>query len=538
MGIPSYFSHIIKNYRSILKSLTSIAGQDLGHLYMDCNSIIYDAFYGMEKTEGFLNLTDVEIEDNLINIVCDEIERYILLLNPIKTVFIAFDGVAPFAKMKQQRTRRYKSEFMSKLNGTQGEIKKWSTSAITPGTTFMEKLSKRIYFKFNHSEVKYKTRKVIVSTSEECGEGEHKIFKYIRTQVEIENDSAAVYGLDSDLIMLSIFHCKLFRNMYVFREAPEFIKSSLPEELFNKTNEPYFLDIPLLKNSILTTMDCKYSDPQRIYDYVFFCFFLGNDFLPHFPSLNIRTNGIQVLIDAYKTHIGNYSDRFLIGRDGDIMWKTVSIFVSKLAKYEHERILGEYDLKKRWLTKKWSMVTPDDKQFLITSVPVIYRAEENYICPEEKFWENRYYKSLFNEDKSEIITKICNNYLEGLEWVFKYYTTECPDWSWKYDYNYPPLLVDLANHVQKRSFSYFKNAGLRSKIALSPTAQLCYVLPLSMHSLLPKNVQTEINKKYSNLYPNNGRFCWAFCRYLWEAHIELPDISLETLKKISIVSKN
>jgi len=257
---------------------------------MDCNSIIYDAFYGMEKSEGFLNLTDVEIEDNLINIVCDEIERYILLLNPIKTVFIAFDGVAPFAKMKQQRTRRYKSEFMSKLNGTQGEIKKWSTSAITPGTTFMEKLSKRIYFKFNHSEAKYKTRKVIVSTSEECGEGEHKIFKYIRTQVEIENDSAAVYGLDSDLIMLSIFHCKLFRNMYVFREAPEFIKSSLPEELFNNTNEPYFLDIPLLKNSILATMDCKYSDPQRIYDYVFFCFFLGNDFLPHFPSLNIRTN--------------------------------------------------------------------------------------------------------------------------------------------------------------------------------------------------------------------------------------------------------
>jgi 5'-3' exonuclease len=330
--------------------------------------------------------------------------------------------------------------------------------------------------------------------------------------------------------------------MYVFREAPEFIKSSLPEELFNNTNEPYFLDISLLSKSILTTMECKFEDDQRIYDYVFFCFLLGNDFLPHFPSLNIRTNGIQTLMHVYKENIGNHVDRFLIGKDNTIIWKNVSLFISKLALREHDRILMEYDVRKRWQTKKWACTSPDDKQFLITSVPVIYRAEEYYICPQEKNWNARYYKALFNigqNDEKNLISNVCINYLEGLEWVFKYYTTDCVDWKWKYNYNYPPLLIDLKECVQKKTFTYFKNISQSKSKPVSPIEQLCYVLPMSMHKLLPKKVQDVISSKYAHLYNNNDeRFTWAFCRYLWEAHINLSDISLETLKTISINSQN
>ena len=41
MGIPSYFSHIVKKYRRIIKSMDTLSC--VNNLYMDCNSLIYDA---------------------------------------------------------------------------------------------------------------------------------------------------------------------------------------------------------------------------------------------------------------------------------------------------------------------------------------------------------------------------------------------------------------------------------------------------------------------------------------------------------------
>ena len=98
MGIPSYFSHVIRKYAKIVRSFSANKVQ-IHHLKMDCNSIIYDTFY---KMEGQFS------ETRLINEVIVNIEKYIREIRPLETVHIAFDGVAPFAKMNQQRTRRYK----------------------------------------------------------------------------------------------------------------------------------------------------------------------------------------------------------------------------------------------------------------------------------------------------------------------------------------------------------------------------------------------------------------------------------------------
>jgi 5'-3' exonuclease len=506
---------------------------------MDCNSIIYDAVYGLEAEiqKGEREMPS-DFEDTVIAMVIDKIKFYIELIRPTHTVFIAFDGVAPFAKMEQQRTRRYKTWFMKNVDmGPCDGVKKssiWNTSAITPGTDFMNKLSRRINYEFKNSESKYCVKRMIVSCSDECGEGEHKLYEHMRTN-DIFSDNVAVYGLDADLIMLSIFHLKYCNNIFVFRETPEFLKNSIPVQAMDQNNPkiPHFLDIRHLSTSIMSEIKCKFPDPIRIHDYVFLCFFLGNDFLPHFPAMNIRTHGIQGLLDIYRLCIGNTPDRFLISKTNcAIVWRNVGLLVNEVAKREHEFLMNEYFVRDKLDKRKFLETTPLEREDTLLNTPVIYRAEEKYICPSEPQWEKRYYKTLFYGNmKADSIKNICINYLEGLEWVYKYYTNACPDWRWKYKYHYPPLFADLCKYVPHFETDFVKTGVTK---AFSPYTQLAYVLPSSNLELLPKNIYEFLRNNYGELYPEDYGFQWAFCRYFWESHPLLPEISNSLLEQWDI----
>jgi len=409
MGIPSYFSFIVKNYSSIIKNLSYFydVNNQLDHLYMDCNSIIYD----IVNKEPYLQ-NDIEYEKIIIGLVITKIKDYINYIKPKKSVYITFDGVAPFAKMKQQRTRRYKNIFINKL---ENNTNKWNTSKITPGTDFMVKLTDAL----NKLKDEWNNNILLkISSVDSPGEGEHKLFNDLRKQNRI-NDTYAVYGLDSDLLMLSIFNLQYSKNIYVFREAPEFLKNTLLKKYVDLQSDFCFMDIKEFVYQIQKNMECQYNNIRRTYDYIFICFLLGNDFLPHIPSLNIRTHGIQVLLDIYRKFIGRFEDKYLISEKYSIIWRNVKLYITELSKIEHTMLLQEY--KQRGKFNNYY-----DSEF--NNIPIKYKYIEDYICPTEYKWEERYYISLFDLNRTEKEKDICNNYIQGLEWVFKYYTDECIDW--------------------------------------------------------------------------------------------------------------
>ena len=492
---------------------------------MDCNSIIYDEYRKLEQDINNNIIAYEDIENILINNIASKIGWYIEYVKPSELVYIAFDGVAPLAKMEQQRNRRNKSLIMSKItNYTKNNdtISKWTTSNITPGTNFMKNLSSKIRKIFTNTEGHYKTKKIIVSGSDECGEGEHKLFQYIRKNKKILNGNAFVYGLDSDLIMLSLFHKEIFNHLYIFRETPEFGKH-------NDKNEDFlFMDISALGIGILEEMNCDAFDSHRIYDYIFMCFLLGNDFLPHFPSLNIRTCGIDVIMDAYRKTIGKYANKTLISQNMTIQWRNVNSFISELVKGEQKRFIDDFIQRNKISKRNWNINDESSRDFTVQSVPVIYNFKEKYINPESFGWETRYYKSLFSNGQQYNIKPICINYLEGLEWVFKYYTDDCPDWKWSYKYNYPPLLKDLLKFVPNKFNTFIQPNNNKP---FSPYLQLAYVLPIYNHHILPKHIQDHINENEKHYYPEECEFEWAYCKYFWESHVLLPEIPLQTIEK-------
>ena len=128
----------------------------------------------------------------------------------------------------------------------------WNTTAITPGTIFMTNLNSQIKGYFTDPK-KYNVKNIILSTSDKFGEGEHKLFDFIRSYPEHHtNSSTFIYGLDADLIMLCINHLPISNQIYLFRETPHFIKT-INAEL--DPNETYFIDIPELANIITLDMN-------------------------------------------------------------------------------------------------------------------------------------------------------------------------------------------------------------------------------------------------------------------------------------------
>jgi 5'-3' exonuclease len=533
MGIPSYFSFIVKNHSNIIKKLSANTIK-VDNLYLDCNSIIYDAVHNID----FSKLVESDM-NTIIRAVCVKIDEYINLLKPNNIIYIAFDGVAPVAKLEQQRSRRYKSLYQNNISRSIFKGVKpdpWNTTAITPGTVFMKTLNDKIRSYYSDT-IKFGSSRIIISLSDSPGEGEHKLFDLIRTSPDDHADdkNTIIYGLDADLIMLSINHLPISKNIYLFRETPEFIKS-INSEL--EPNETYVIDIPELSKIItldmnngeeLTTLQQK----NRVYDYIFLCFFLGNDFMPHFPSVNIRTGGVDKMLQAYKATIGNTNENLTDGKV--IYWKNVRKLVKFLADNEEEYFKNEAKLRDRRSKNPMADITDEDKFKQFDSIPMYERSLEKFINPFKANWQARYYKTLFNIEIDEPRAKqICTNYLEGLEWTMKYYTTGCPDWRWCYNHNYPPLFCDLLKYIPYFETEFIQN---KKENPVTELVQLCYVLPKQSLQFLPDKLYQNLLKHRSVWYSNDCTFVWAYCKYFWESHVNLPHIEINELEEFVRTNK-
>ena len=114
MGIPKYYSHVIRKYRNVLSKLTP--SHKVNNIYFDSNSIIYDAVRDiLQQSKIPKNFEAAVIKETI-----SKLEQYITSVNPDGHVMIAFDGVAPRAKnvsaaYKAEQEAILKKTFMNYL---------------------------------------------------------------------------------------------------------------------------------------------------------------------------------------------------------------------------------------------------------------------------------------------------------------------------------------------------------------------------------------------------------------------------------------
>ena len=541
MGVPRFYLWLTKKYSNqelIIKKNKLCHKFD--YLLIDANSLFHPICMKVVSDNNSIDDNN-KLEDIMIKNIIEYIILLIELIEPNKATYIAVDGVAPLAKVKQQRTRRFKSIHDKKF---WDNIKKkynipldpyWNNSAITPGTLFMNKLHKYILEWINIT--KYK---IIYSSCLTPSEGEHKLLQFMKSN---SNNKYVIYGLDADLIFLAL-SCNI-NHIFLLRETQQFDDKIENDDIFE--NNYNFVNIDKLSQLIILTIKeyiNKKSDLininqlnkiNLIKDFIFMCYFLGNDFLPHIYAIDIFHNGIEHLIINYSITLNNIlletnNISYLINNDNNINKNVLLEFIKNLALTEEETIKKNYNTNK----KNNIYGTPYQREvmkienLLFTIYDPIKLGSDS-----QEEWRKRYYKYYWNVDDNEIdifSKNLVKHYLIGLKWVTYYYFDKCNSWNWYYPYDYPPFLSDIYNYIKNVDLD---NITFNIGKPLKPFVQLLSVLPPQSHNLLPDILKNNINSDSDiiYLYPKDYEIDLINKKKYWMGIPYLPMLDIDAVKK-------
>lgn len=394
------------------------------------------------------------------------------------------------------------------------------------------------------------------------------------------NLTHVIYGADADLIMLALITHE--PNFYIIREsimdfntvtcricgqAGHFSSDCKGEarqkqgefdEQGNRvaTVEFQFLRIPVLREYLYYEFEelkyyPNYNFERIIDDFVFLCFFVGNDFLPHLPTLHIRDGAIDGLVYLY-TRIFHRMNGYLT-ENGTVVLHRVDILFAEIAKIEdewfqekhaREEMFKNRDNARKRKAQEVEGTTEDQKNEIAAKnfqqeIEQMLQ-EEDKIRYGEEGWKLRYYKEKFKvgeDEYEEFRQRIHKSYIEGICWVFSYYYNGCQSWGWYFPFHYAPLASDLLH-------SHLLDIDFKLSVPFSPFAQLLSVLPPASIHALPRAIQSLVvdnDSEIIDFYPEDFTLDTNGKRFSWQGVMLLPFIEESRLitalsRKLSLLT--
>lgn len=559
MGIPKFFKYIVKDNPDLLIDNVKELDDLIQNLYFDLNCLIYPCVSEIEKkNQSDLKVHNKEIfdkkyenldyltkfEEKLFSNILEYINKIVLYANPTKMVYLSIDGVAPRAKMEQQRLRRYRSVKLKKMKNEiydKNNIVKciFDTNCISPGTIFMYKLSK--YLQIECEKMKNKLNlNIYLDDSSNRGEGEHKILQHIKKYKKHEIN--CIYGLDADLIMLSIVSES---KVYLLRESVHFSKidrdhlilfdcEKFSDDIYKKISDiiiSYKFETEEDNENENNDEDELLIKERIIRDYLCMCFFIGNDFLPPIIGLDINLNSIHSIIKIY-SKILNIRKKHLVSEDLTINFIFVRQIMTELFNNEAD-ILRKYQNNINNKNIHLKKTDPVELELEKIDYYPILNKKKRIIDFNDINWQNEYYKYYFhilNQVKEKnIINDICKNYVEGLQWNIKYYLDSCVSYSWYYKYRAAPILKDLTYYLSQRIYmAEFKD------LKINPLEQLCIIMPIQSNHLWAKEFLKKVKNELSIAvdYPNDFELDIENKVFTHDANPILNNIEIDKIKGI------
>lgn len=483
MGILDFW----RNYIGRLQGIHVERLSTCNTIWLDLNSILYEILEVSYKqdpnnVEEFLE----KFEKNLRKKLTDILE----IFKPQDILGIMVDGIAPMAKIVNQRIRRYRQ---NELKSGIKNFKDYTGKSFTPGTKFMIQIDKMIKKFIKNIEIEYtytNRLEVIYSSHMEPGEGEQKIMRYFREGYgnifKGREKKNIIVGNDNDLIILSLM--TEVNGIYI-------LKNIKNETMISIDNLKEVMDLP-------EEIENPYDD---------FCVlvsFLGNDFIPRSPAMD-RESSFDLLLDSYRKKVKK-----------GIVTKRI-----KSSKYGSKKINIEIN----WELIKEILLEFTGNDGLIEMNQIYSRdtvtdiLRENSIINGEfngdiyrALWYHRVFAPrtsiiTLNEENylsEKKLSDMVNNYLHGILWTLTYYNvgTEGINQEYYYKYDYAPLLWEIVNkNIENDKYVVGRESGTIDYTVLE---NLFSVLSKISTNLLPRVLRplmksTKIISPISDLYPVN-----------------------------------
>ncbi|XP_050453967.1 5'-3' exoribonuclease 1 isoform X2 [Cataglyphis hispanica] len=583
MGVPKFFRYISERYPCLSEVIKEHQIPEFDYLYLDMNGIIHTCSH--PNDDVCFRISEEDIFKNIFHYI----EVLFNMIHPQKLFFMAIDGVAPRAKINQQRGRRFRAakdaeiqEAKAKAKGIEiPKEKRFDSNCITPGTLFMAKLGEQLKCFIEHKismDDAWKKCKILFSGSEVPGEGEHKIMDYIRYMKASKdyncNSRHCLYGLDADLIMLGL--CSHEPNFSLLREEVKFGKQQVrmtPEE-----TKFCLLHLSLLReyiehefSPVKDKLSFAFDIEKIIDDWVLMGFLVGNDFIPHLPNLHITNGALPILYRAYMEVLPTLEG--YINEAGTLKLDRFEKFMEKLSRLDLEQFNEHYaDLKyfesktgrrpnetERHVYKKseddesafpqkiqnkdldalikstteMSLDHSDDDDDeddsdCINDIDMIDDESDSDIYNMEFVQHKRDYymnKLEYKNVDAEVLRSQAEGYVRAIQWNLRYYYHGCCSWSWYYPHHYAPYISDIKD---------FKDLKLEFELGepFLPFQQLLAVLPAHSKDLLPKTFQSLLTEESSpiiNYYPHDFKTDLNGKKQEWEAVVLIPFIDEKLL---------
>jgi 5'-3' exonuclease len=544
MGVPGFFKWL-KDNKKKLKSKNLIRdniNKKVKYLMLDTNCLLHPCVNSIKdkiKDKKENNKTREQIEDEIFLLIETRIMEMIDKIKP-EYIYIAIDGVAPIAKILQQRQRRhrylYDTKIKLKYDNTDEEINNMdevirndgitisrlpiSSIELTPGTEYMERINKRM-IELVKKIGEEKKIKYVYSSYHVEGEGEHKILQYIRKNVKPE-DTIVIYGLDADLLFLAL-SLGIEHDLYIMREKAIFQNKTVEIEDEIDYNYVEINELHLMINNLNIKTN----------DFIMLCYLVGNDFIPGLLTTDIKRNGLDKIISSYE-EARKLLDKDIIEKNKDnklIINYDLILEIFKKLEYTEWGIWKNINRDK---FEKSEIEKQKNFNKFISGENMNTECLEKIEFSSETDYYN-YYLGINDSviDKS-IIKKMVKNYITGMEWCINYYLDDCKSWSWGYNFMIAPLIKDIIKYFPK-------NIKLENdKRELCPVEQLLLAIPIDTYKYVISN---ELIKKIRNnreigyMFPETYDIDINKESLFWKCQVKIPMVEYdEYIKNIKLIN--